>query len=304
MNPTMQQVISFLEDEGLGPIKVGNDDPTCWKLKINDPWTSDSKFRCGIASIQPTWSSEPVVMFNTYKSSLLYGDEYKGLIWKFVMMIKEMSSINEAKIYFMSRYMLNSENIAQAFINSKRQDKIDTIKKSKDATGNIFLDKYILDFLDVPSSFSERDLRKSIIENLKSFILEIGKDFTFIGEEYRIQVGMHDYYIDLLFYHRGLSCLAAFELKVGEFKPEYVGKMNVYLEALDREIKKENENPTVGIILCASKDDEIVEYALSRNLSPTMISEYSLKLINKKLLQKKLKEYIKLVNNISDDDIN
>lgn len=80
--------------------------------------------------------------------------------------------------------------------------------------------------------------------------------------------------------------------------------MNVYLEALDREIKKENENPTVGIILCASKDDEIVEYALSRNLSPTMISEYSLKLINKKLLQKKLKEYIKLVNNISDDDIN
>ena len=186
----------------------------------------------------------------------------------------------------------------------KRQPLLPTIKKSKDATGNIFLDKYILDFLDVPSSFSERDLRKSIIENLKSFILEIGKDFTFIGEEYRIQVGMHDYYIDLLFYHRGLSCLAAFELKVGEFKPEYVGKMNVYLEALDREIKKENENPTVGIILCASKVDEIVEYALSRNLSPTMISEYSLKLINKKLLQKKLKEYIKLVNNISDDDIN
>jgi len=174
--------------------------------------------------------------------------------------------------------------------------------KSKKATGYIFLDNYVLDFLDMRSSYSEQDLRKSIITNLKDFILEIGKDFTFIGEEYRIQVGMHDYYIDLLFYHRGLSCLAAFELKVGEFKPEYIGKINVYLEALDREMKKENENPSVGVILCASKDDEIVEYALSRSLSPTMVSEYNLKLINKKLLKNKLKEYIELADNIIDDE--
>jgi 5S rRNA maturation endonuclease (ribonuclease M5) len=132
MNPTMQQVISFLEDEGLGPIKIGSDDPSCWKIKINDVWTADSKMRCAIALVKPEWSSEPEVLFNTYKSYLLYGDDYKGTFWKFVMMIKEMSSINEAKIYFMSRYMLNSENIAQAFINSKRQDKIDTIKKSKE----------------------------------------------------------------------------------------------------------------------------------------------------------------------------
>ena len=94
-------------------------------------------------------------------------------------------------------------------------------------------------------------------------------------------------YIDLLFYHRGLSCLVAFELKIGEFKPEYVGKINVYLEALDREVKKDNENPSVGVILCASKDDEVVEFALSRSLSSTMVSEYNLKLIDKKLLQKK-----------------
>ena len=127
---------------------------------------------------------------------------------------------------------------------------------------------------------------------MKDFILEIGRDFTFVGEEYRIQVGNHDYYIDLLFYHRGLMCLVAFELKIGEFQPEYVGKMNFYLEALDREIKKENENPSVGVILCASKDDEVVEFALSRSLSPTMVSEYKLKLIDKELLQKKLKEYI------------
>jgi hypothetical protein len=127
--------------------------------------------------------------------------------------------------------------------------------------------------------------------------LEVGKDFTFMGEEYRLQVGNHDYYIDLLFYHRGLSCLVAFELKLDEFKPEYVGKVNLYLEALDREVKKPNENPSVGVILCAKKDDEVVEYALSRSLSPTMVSEYKLKLIDKELLQNKLREYTELVDN-------
>lgn len=115
-----------------------------------------------------------------------------------------------------------------------------------------------------------------------------------MGNEYRVQVGNHDYYIDLLFYHRELSCLVAFELKVGEFKPEYIGKMNLYLEALDREVKKKTENPSVGVILCASKDDEVVEFALSRSLSPTMVLEYTLKLIDKNLLQKKLKEYTEI----------
>ena len=173
------------------------------------------------------------------------------------------------------------------------------LETAKKATGNIFLDNYVL---DVPDPMSEHDLQKSIIRNLKDFILEIGKDFTFVGEEYRVQVGNHDFFIDLLFYHRGLSCLVAFELKIGEFKPEYVGQINLYLEALDREIKKENENPSVGIILCASKDDEVVEFALSRSLSPTMVAEYNLKLIDKKLLQKKLKEYIELAENEFDNE--
>lgn len=173
------------------------------------------------------------------------------------------------------------------------------LETAKKATGNIFLDNYVL---DVPDPMSEHDLQKSIIRNLKDFILEIGKDFTFVGEEYRVQVGNHDFFIDLLFYHRGLSCLVAFELKIGEFKPEYVGQINLYLEALDREVKKENENPSVGIILCASKDDEVVEFALSRSLSPTMVAEYNLKLIDKKLLQKKLKEYIELAKLTEDEN--
>ena len=191
---------------------------------------------------------------------------------------------------YFERYMLSQKTLTPA------------IEESKRATGNVFLDNYVLDFLDVPETVSECDLQKSIIRNLKDFILEIGKDFTFIGEEYRVQVGKHDYYIDLLFYHRGLSCLVAFELKIGEFKPEYVGKINLYLEALDREVKKEYENPSVGVILCASKDDEVVEFALSRSLSPTMVSEYNLKLIDKSLLQRKLKEYIELAETDSDEN--
>jgi len=159
----------------------------------------------------------------------------------------------------------------------------------KDIT-NTFKDTYILDFLNLPKTYSEKDLQQSIVSNLRDFILEFGKDFTFIGQEYRIQVGKNDYFIDLLFFHRGLRCLVMLELKIDDFKPEYLGKLNFYLEALDRDIKKADENPSVGIILCKSKDDEVVEYALSRNLSPALVAEYKTKLIPKKVLQKKLHE--------------
>ena len=159
---------------------------------------------------------------------------------------------------------------------------------------NPFLDSYVIEFLDLPKSFKESDLRKGLIQNMKEFILEVGKDFTFIDEEYRVQVGGEDFCIDLLFFHRGLQCLVAFELKIGKFKPEYISKMDFYLEALDRQKKKENENPSVGMILCASKDDEIVEYAMSRTLSPMMVAEYKLQLPDKSVLQKKLQELINM----------
>lgn len=157
-------------------------------------------------------------------------------------------------------------------------------------------DSYVLEFLDVPEDYKELDLRKSIIANLKQFILEFGKDFTFMGEEYRVQVGNTDFYIDLLFYNRALSCLVAIELKVGKFKPEHLGQLNFYLEAFDRDVKKENENPSVGLILCTSKDDTVAEYAMSRSLSPTMVADYTLKLPDKKLLTAKLREITELVD--------
>lgn len=153
---------------------------------------------------------------------------------------------------------------------------------------NVFKDTYFFDFLDLPESFSEKDLKTALIQNLKKFILELGNDFVYMGEEFRLQVGMKDFYVDLLFYHRELCCLVPFELKIEDFKPEFIGKLNFYLEALDRDVKKPHENPSIGVLLCKSKDDEIVEYALNRNISPTLVADYETKFINKKLLQEKL----------------
>ena len=181
---------------------------------------------------------------------------------------------------YYERCMLSKENILPESIRNLKE--------------NPFLDSYVIEFLDLPQNFKETDLRKGLIQNMKAFILEVGKDFTFIEDEYRVQVGGEDFKIDLLFFHRGLQCLVAFELKIGKFKPEYISKMDFYLEALDRQKKKENENPSVGVVLCASKDDEVVEYAMSRTMSPMMVAEYKLQLPDKKILQRKLQELINI----------
>lgn len=155
-------------------------------------------------------------------------------------------------------------------------------------------DSYMLDFLSLPKQHSEFDLRKAIIQNLKNFILEFGKDFCFVGEEYRLPVGNKDFYVDLLFFHREMQCMVAFDLKITDFQPEYLGKMEFYLEALDNDVKKEHEKPSVGIILCKSHDSKVVQYALNRSTSPTMIAKYETELIDKKLLEQKLDEFYTL----------
>lgn len=170
------------------------------------------------------------------------------------------------------------------------QTKTLPVSVTHQGAGSVFIDNYVFEFLGLPEDHSESELQKGLLKNLKMFLLELGRDFLIIGEEFKVQVGTNDYFIDLLFYHRELQCLVAFELKITDFKPEYLGKINFYLEALDRDVKKPNENPSIGILLCKGKDSEVVEYALSRSLSPTLVSEYSLKLPDKKLLQAKLHE--------------
>jgi predicted nuclease of restriction endonuclease-like (RecB) superfamily len=156
---------------------------------------------------------------------------------------------------------------------------------------NIFKDSYLVEFLDLPQGHAEADLHWGLLLRLKDFLIELGRDFCFVGSEYPLQVGGRDFALDLLFFHRGLNCLVAIELKVGRFEPEYLGKLDFYLEALDRDVKKPHEQPAIGVLLCASKDDEVVEYALSRSLSPALIAEYQTQLPAKALLQAKLHEF-------------
>ena len=151
-------------------------------------------------------------------------------------------------------------------------------------------DTYTVEFLGLPASHAEADLHLGLLEKLKDFLIELGRDFCFVGSQYPLQVGDRDFALDLLFFHRGLNCLVAIELKVGRFEPEYLGKMSFYLEALDRDIRKDHEKPSIGVLLCASKNDEVVEYALNRSLSPALIAEYQTKLPDKHLLQAKLHE--------------
>ena len=245
--------------------------------------------------------------YETYKDNEIVAPMVRQISWTHnVMILGATNSIEEKEFYikmciknnyskreldrqissgYFHRYMLSDGKANQSLSKTVGEEDYPNTK---------LLDTYSLEFLDLPNQYSEKDLKKAIISNMKDFILEIGKDFTYVGEEYRVQVGNEDFYIDLLFYNRTLSCLVAFELKIGKFKPEYISKMDFYLEALDRQERKENENPSVGVILCASKDDAVVEYALSRSMSPTLVADYRLCLPDKTLLQNKLRELTEL----------
>ena len=160
----------------------------------------------------------------------------------------------------------------------------------------VFKDAYLVEFLDLPPKHSETDLQRALVEQLKQFLIELGRDFCYVGSQYPIQVGGRDFALDLLFFNRALNCLVAFELKVVEFEPEHLGKLQFYLEALDRDVKKPHEQPSIGVLLCATKNHEVVEYALSRSMSPALVSEYQTRLPDKKLLQAKLHEFYQLAN--------
>jgi predicted nuclease of restriction endonuclease-like (RecB) superfamily len=167
---------------------------------------------------------------------------------------------------------------------------------------NTFKDTYILELLQLPEQHLEKDLRKAIAQNITKFLLEFGRDFAFMGEEYPLQVGNQDFAIDLLFYNRTLNCMIAIELKTERFKPEHLGQLNFYLEALDRDIRKPHEAASIGILLCKGKDDIVVEYALNRSVSPTLVADYQTKLPSKELLQRKWKEILDTLNATENED--
>jgi predicted nuclease of restriction endonuclease-like (RecB) superfamily len=136
--------------------------------------------------------------------------------------------------------------------------------------------EYNLDFLGITQPVLERELENRLIENIRDLLMELGYGFCFIGNQYRLRLNEKEYFVDLLFYHRILKCLVVVDLKVVEFEPEFAGKMNFYLELLDEQVKQEDDNPTIGIILCPEKDDIEVEYALRTSSKPIGVAEYKL----------------------------
>ncbi len=255
-----------------------------WRMKqFYETYNKDEKLSALLTEI--SWTNHLHILSKTksYKEKLFYLE----LAAKNRYSEREFSKLIDAATF--ERTMIANKKLPAALTEFPAQ------------TQNIFKDTYIFDFLNLPVNHLENDLRKGLLQNLKKFLLELGPDFSLIGEEYILQVGLKDFRVDILMHHRGLNCLVAIELKVTEFKPEYMGKMQFYLEALDRDMKKAHENPSIGILICKTKDDEVVEYTLSRNISPALIAEYETKLIDKSILQHKLHDISQALTSEAED---
>jgi predicted nuclease of restriction endonuclease-like (RecB) superfamily len=259
------------------PSVKGFSDKNLWRMKqFYETYSEDEK----LATLwrELSWSHNRLIM--TLKSAE-EREFYLRLTVREKYSVRELERQINTSLF--ERTLLSNQNLSAVL-----RDLHPTID-------NTFKDSYVLEFLGLPQVYSESHLQKALIANMKRFILELGRDFIFVGEEYRLQVGNSDFFIDLLFFHRGLSALVAFELKVEKFKPEHLGQINFYLEALDRDVKKPHENPSIGVLLCSDKDDEVVEYAMSRHLSPTLIAHYTTMLPDKKILQAKLHEIAQML---------
>ncbi len=164
------------------------------------------------------------------------------------------------------RFLLNQTNFDRALEEKYRHQAKLAVK-----------DSYSFDFLEMSEDYGEREMELELIKNIRSFLMEMGADFAFIGNQYKLIVGKEEFYIDILLYHRRLKSLVAIELKTTKFKPEYAGKLQFYLTALNETIKTEEENPSIGIIICKGKDRTTVEYALKDMNSPMGVASYTLK---------------------------
>ena len=259
-------------------------------------------------SAQNIWRMKQ--FYETYAGNEKLSTLSRELTWSNNVLIMVSAKTAEAQEFYMNLAIKNNYSARELerqldsmlFERTMISNQVNQLQLSKHEELASLRDSYVLEFLDIPDSHSELDLQRAITANLKDFILEFGKDLSFMGQEYRIQVGNTDFFVDLLFFNRELQCLVAIELKTEKFKPEHLGQLEFYLEALDRDVRKPNENPSIGLILCASKDETVVEYALSRSMSPALVAEYKLHLPDKAILENKLRELQQLLNKNSDTE--
>lgn len=247
-------------------------------------------------SAQNLWRMKQ--LYGAYKDDEKLSTLLRELSWSHNVLILNRTNTPEEKEFYLKTCVRErwsfrelerqiDSSLFERFMLSKKVNKIVPHSKEGGALAHL-KDEYVFDFLGLKDGFSEKDLRRAIVANLKDFFLEFGQYFILVGEERRIYVGGEDYFVDLLFYHRVLRCLVAVDLKIGKFKPEYAGKMQFYLSALDEKQKLADENPSVGLILCKSKNDEVVRIAVSKSAVPLKVAAYKTKLIDQKLLKARL----------------
>ena len=255
-------------------------------------------------SAQNIWRMKQ--FYETYAENTKLSPLVRELTWTNNLIILTCESEQEKEFYLrMSSKEKWSKSELQRQINSSYYERVmladvklsPLSRELPQDVSNTFKDTYVFELLHLPEEHQEKDLQKAIAHNITKFLLEFGRYFAFMGEEYPLQVGNQDFAIDLMFYNRSLNCMVAIELKNERFKPVHLGQLNFYLEALDKDIKKEHENPSIGILLCKGKDDTVVEYALNRSLSPTLVADYKTKLPNKALLQQKWEEVLANLEN-------
>ena len=226
--------------------------------------------------------------YNEYKDDEEFVQLVAQLPWKHNITLMQKVKDKEIRKWYMDKCLEEgwSDNILVYQIDTdlyNRQVKAIkhnnfnvTLKQNTDLANNIMKEPYVFDLIELTDDYKEKELENKMLEKLKNILLELGSGFSFVGNQYKITVGNEDYFIDMLFYHTKLHCYIAVELKVGDFKPEFASKMGFYLTALDEEIKDENDNPSIGLILCQNKSNKIVDYTLKFINKPVGVSEYKI----------------------------
>jgi predicted nuclease of restriction endonuclease-like (RecB) superfamily len=219
---------------------------------------------------------QPLVAEISWSHNIVLMEKCKDLLEReyYILMTRKYGwsksiLIHQVESQAYERFLLNQTNFDKTLEEKYRHQASLAVK-----------DSYNFDFLDMREEYNERELEFGLIKNVRSFLLEMGGDFSFIGNQYKLDVDAEEFFIDLLLYHRRLKCLVAIELKTTDFVPEYAGKMQFYLAVLDDKVKQKDENPSIGIIICKTKRRTVVEYALKNSNSPVGVADYS---ISKKL---------------------
>ena len=226
--------------------------------------------------------------YNEYKDGSEFVQLVAQLPWKHNITLMQKVKDKNIRKWYMEKcleegwskniliYQIDTDLYKRQVENVKHNNFNLTLKENSDLANNIMKEPYVFDLIELTEDYKERELENKMIKRLKNVLLELGSGFSFVGNQYKITVDDEDFYIDLLFYHIKLKCYIAVELKVGKFKPEFGSKMGFYLTALDEQVKDDNDNPSIGIILCSSKSNKIVDYTLKYINKPVGVSEYKI----------------------------